>query len=60
MKYDEHEIVNLSNKSREFIFEKAVAMENPDFSTISYKYQLKTVKLTIPALHYFTLQQNDQ
>ena len=42
MKYDEHKIVDLSNKSREFISEKAVAMENADFSTISCKYQLKT------------------
>ena len=42
MKYDEHKIVDLSNKSREFILEKAVAMENADFSTISCKYRLKT------------------
>ena len=33
MKYDEPKIVDLSNKSREFILGKAVAMENADFST---------------------------
>ena len=41
MKYDEHKIVDLSNKSREFILEKAVAMEKCRFQHDFVKISLK-------------------